>query len=81
MKDTRAGTVMTSRELANAIDTLVQLRVEQHFQIHHNDIRASKTDWDEPIELQIRVIADGLKRLDHNGGVAFDSGHKDSGHT
>ena len=57
---------MTSRELADAIDQLIILRVEQQ------TVRGKPELWgaaEDLIELRKRQIADALKRLDHNGGV------------
>ena len=56
---------MTSRELADRIDDLVKLRI-----IEATDHTVKGFKAREQAEMVLRDIADALKRLDHNGGVA-----------
>lgn len=66
----KAGNVMTSRELADAINDLIVGRITSHA-LALNGYRGSK-EIDEYCEVLLRQIADGLKRLDHNAGVAVE---------
>ena len=69
----RKRKLMTSRELADRINDLTIMNVVIHEQQHkdHNDIPFEVIHHlIEKRELIIRDIADGLLRLDHNGGVA-----------
>lgn len=54
---------MTSRELTEAIDKLITLKIEQH--LFYNAPR-----YNEEIEVTKRAIADAFKELDHRPGVA-----------
>jgi hypothetical protein len=59
---------MTSRELAEAIDQLICLRVLMGTTEYHSN--SGGEEQAEQAELLIRRISDGFKRLDHNPGVA-----------
>ena len=60
---------MTSRELTDEIEVLVQAKIAYHFAFTAGqaDIIASLKDT---IEGSKRRISDGFKRLDHKPGVA-----------
>lgn len=60
---------MTSRELTEAIDSLVWLRIEQRFSTDPKVL----PELVDRVEVQKRAIADALKLLDHRpGGVYRD---------
>lgn len=60
-----ALTFMTSRELADEIVRLVDLKIAK---------AQAGYGMDDDIEVVTRRIADGLRRLDHTPGVYFDPG-------
>jgi hypothetical protein len=59
---------MTSRELADAIDDLIKLRVIEATDQNGNGFNARKL-----AEVKVREIADALKRLDHNAGIYVEA--------
>jgi hypothetical protein len=59
---------MTSRELADAIDALIVLRIGESLMTDNTPERVSAALL-EQIEVQKRTIADAFKRLDHTGGM------------
>lgn len=73
MKEIQAGKVMTSRELTELIDTLIKHNIR--IIGAHEDTEYQHWLKDQ-IELTKRDISDGLKRLDHNGGIAVEGDHK-----
>lgn len=67
--------IVTSRELAESIDRLITTRIAQFSLAAQHSEAVNKAMTDEA-EVLIRELADGLKRLDHNGGVYVVGEHK-----
>jgi len=59
---------MTSRELADTIDKLIVLRIKDV--LEGDSAKFKGIPVKELCETTVRMIADGLLRLDHNPGVA-----------
>ena len=62
---------MTSRELTDAIDRLIELRITITHEIDHGYEDAEIAATGDKIKVLKEEIADALKRLDHNPGVYY----------